>query len=95
MILILGHLVTKQCKKMLYCNILDDLPLSRHTVLSFIQTFTNSTSSSFPSDTPSSFFVLHWLTFFNALTAIVLLLLSRGHYSLDVIIAYFIATRAW
>ena len=46
-------------------------------------------------DTPSSFFVLHWLTFFNALTAIVLLLLSRGHYTLDVIIAYFIATRAW
>ena len=45
--------------------------------------------------TPSSFFVLHWLTFFNALTAIVLLLLSRGHYTLDVIIAYFIATRAW
>ena len=48
-----------------------------------------------PPDTPSSFFVLHWLTFFNALTAIVLLLLSRGHYTLDVIIAYFIATRAW
>jgi len=58
MILILGHLVTKQY-------------------------------------TPSSFFVLHWLTFFNALTGIVLLLLSRGHYTLDVIIAYFVATRMW
>ena len=48
-----------------------------------------------PLDTPSSFFVLHWLTFFNALTGIVLLLLSRGHYTLDVIIAYFVATRMW
>ena len=47
------------------------------------------------SDTPSSFFVLHWLTWINAITGIVLLLLSRGHYSIDVIIAYWLATRMW
>jgi hypothetical protein len=46
-------------------------------------------------DTPSTFFALHWLTWVNALTAILLLLLSRGHYSIDVIIAYWLATRMW
>ncbi|XP_059095907.1 phosphatidylcholine:ceramide cholinephosphotransferase 2-like isoform X2 [Tigriopus californicus] len=46
-------------------------------------------------DTPKSMVLLHWATWINALTAIVLLLLSRGHYTVDVILAYFFATRLW
>lgn len=45
--------------------------------------------------TPSNFGLLHWTTFFNAVTAVALLMLSRGHYTVDVILAYFFVTRLW
>ena len=38
---------------------------------------------------------MQWATLGNAVTAIALLLSSRGHYTVDVIIAYFIVTRLW
>jgi len=46
-------------------------------------------------DTPKKLFPLHWLTWLTAVTSVVLLLLSRGHYTIDVILAYFVTTRTW
>ena len=47
------------------------------------------------SDTSRRLFVLHWLAWINALTAVALLLMARGHYTIDVIIAYWVTTRLW
>ncbi|QQP40896.1 Phosphatidylcholine:ceramide cholinephosphotransferase 1like, partial [Caligus rogercresseyi] len=40
-------------------------------------------------------FLLHWFSLIITLTGIVTLLLARGHYSIDVLIAYYITTRVW
>ncbi len=47
------------------------------------------------SDTPKRLFLLHWLTWLVACTSIVLLLVSRGHYTVDVVLAYYVTTRVW
>jgi len=44
---------------------------------------------------PRRFFVLHWLSFLTSLTGVVMLLIARGHYSIDCVIAYYITTRMW
>lgn len=44
---------------------------------------------------PRRFFLLHWLSLCTTLTGILTLLLARGHYSIDVLIAYWITTRLW
>lgn len=44
---------------------------------------------------PRRFFLLHWVSFFTSLAGVILLLLARGHYSIDVLIAYWITTRLW
>lgn len=44
---------------------------------------------------PRRFFLLHWISFATSLAGVILLLLARGHYSIDVIIAYWITTRLW
>lgn len=40
-------------------------------------------------------FVLHWLAWINALTGVALLMMGRGHYTVDIIIAYYISSRLW
>jgi len=45
--------------------------------------------------TPSRVWFVHWASFFIAVGGIVSLLLARGHYSVDCILAYFITTRLW
>ena len=46
-------------------------------------------------DSPRRFVALHWLSFLISLTGICGLVVARGHYSIDVILAYFVTTRLW
>ena len=39
--------------------------------------------------------LLHWASFFTSVGGVVFLLLARGHYSIDVIVAYYVTTRLW
>jgi len=45
--------------------------------------------------TPDRLFILHWVALAVAIAGVVLLLLGRGHYTVDVIIAYFVTSRLW
>uniref|UniRef100_A0A2P2HX28 Phosphatidylcholine:ceramide cholinephosphotransferase 2-like n=2 Tax=Hirondellea gigas TaxID=1518452 RepID=A0A2P2HX28_9CRUS len=45
--------------------------------------------------TPRRWWLLHWLYGLLALTGIIMVLLARGHYTVDCVIAYFISTRLW
>lgn len=44
---------------------------------------------------PSRFKLLHWASFLVSTCGVIFLLLGRGHYSIDVILAYFVTTRIW
>jgi len=44
---------------------------------------------------PPSWRPLHWLSLVAAASGVALLLLSRGHYSIDVLLAYYVTTRLW
>jgi len=44
---------------------------------------------------PKRWWLLHWFSWLTTATGIVVLLLARGHYSIDVIVAYWITTRLW
>ncbi len=44
---------------------------------------------------PRSWYLLHWLSWCLAFFGVIVLLLARGHYSVDVVIAYWITTRLW
>jgi len=39
--------------------------------------------------------LLHWLLWLVAISGVLMLMVSRGHYTIDVIIAYFVTTRLW
>lgn len=49
----------------------------------------------FPSlpDTPKKLYLVHWLYWILGCIGVVMLELSHGHYSVDVIIAYYVTTR--
>ena len=38
---------------------------------------------------------LHWLLWVCAAVGVAALLIARGHYTVDVVIAYFVTTRLW
>jgi len=44
---------------------------------------------------PKNFKLLHWASFLVSLSGVVFLLLARGHYTIDVILAYYVTTRIW
>jgi len=44
---------------------------------------------------PRRFFLLHWTSFLVSVAGVVLLILARGHYSIDVLVAYWITSRLW
>ena len=46
-------------------------------------------------DSPSRYVVLHWLSWLISLTGICGLVVARGHYSIDVVLAYFVTSRLW
>lgn len=47
----------------------------------------------FFSDTPKRFFPMHWVSWIVSCVGIVMVLLAHGHYSVDVVIAYYVTTR--
>lgn len=44
-------------------------------------------------DTPRRWWLLHWCFALLAVTGVVMVLIARGHYTVDCIIAYYITTR--
>merc|ERR1719369_2019913 len=44
---------------------------------------------------PSRFFLLHWASLIVSFSGIIFLLLARGHYSIDVVVAYWVSSRIW
>jgi len=44
---------------------------------------------------PKSWWILHWFSWLTTAAGIVVLMLARGHYSIDVVVAYWITTRLW
>ncbi|XP_021950004.1 phosphatidylcholine:ceramide cholinephosphotransferase 2 [Folsomia candida] len=67
-----------------YCG---DYIYSGHTVILciaylFIQEYT-----------PRKLFYLHWASWIVSIVGVVMMLISRGHYTVDVLIAYYVATR--
>ena len=49
----------------------------------------------FIADSPRRFVLLHWTSALVSLTGITGLVLARGHYSIDVLLAYFVTSRLW
>lgn len=46
-------------------------------------------------DSPRRWFILRWISLATTVGGVITLLFARGHYSVDVIIAYWITTRLW
>lgn len=44
-------------------------------------------------DLQKRFYVLHWIAWTNALVGVLMVLIAHGHYTIDVLIAYYITTR--
>lgn len=59
------------------------------------QIFANSFLHFVVTDSPKRWFLLHWLSFCTTVTGVLTLLFARGHYSIDVLLAYWITTRVW
>ena len=49
----------------------------------------------FPADSPSRFFLLHWASLLTSTSGVIFLLLARGHYSIDILLAYWVTSRLW
>ena len=49
----------------------------------------------FLADSLQEFSMLHWFSFCLFLTGISALLLGHGHYSIDVLLGYWVTTRTW
>jgi len=45
--------------------------------------------------TPKKLWLVHWLVLGVAVGGVAMLMSARGHYSIDVIVAYFVTTRLW
>lgn len=46
-------------------------------------------------DTSKKLAILHWISYFASFAGIILVLLARGHYTIDVLIAYYATTRTF
>lgn len=44
-------------------------------------------------DSPRRFTCLHWIAWLNALVGVVMVMVAHGHYTIDVLIAYYVTTR--
>lgn len=47
----------------------------------------------FKIDSPRRFIIVHWLSWIAALVGVSMVLLAHGHYTIDVLIAYYVTTR--
>lgn len=78
--LVLGYLIISECKSIIWIAILPNTTDSRTNVF-------------FNTDLQKRFYVLHWIAWTNALVGVLMVLLAHGHYTIDVLIAYYITTR--
>lgn len=46
-------------------------------------------------DSPRRFVIFHWIVWLSSFTGIFMVLLSRGHYTVDVVIGYYVTTRVF
>lgn len=46
-------------------------------------------------DSPKRCLLIHWLTGLMALVGVIMVLVAHGHYTVDVLIAYYVTTRLW
>merc|ERR1719184_48497 len=44
---------------------------------------------------PGNFVLLHRASFLSSVIGVILLLLARGHYTIDVVLAYYVSSRLW
>merc|ERR1719147_410190 len=44
---------------------------------------------------PRRFILLHWISFLTSLCGVIFLLLARGHYTIVVLLAYYVTSRIW
>lgn len=47
------------------------------------------------SDSPKRFQPIHWLAGIAVLIGVIMVLVAHGHYTVDVLIAYYVTTRLW
>ena len=47
------------------------------------------------SDSPKRCLPLHWFTAVMAFIGVIMVLVAHGHYTVDVLIAYYVTTRLW
>ena len=89
--------------KHVYCG---DYIFSGHTVIfvmaylcikqcKFQCTMYVASSNLLTPDTPDRLYPLHWLSLLTSVTGVILLLLARGHYTIDVVIAYGLTYWLW
>jgi len=72
--------------KQVYCG---DYIFSGHTVTLTLGYLTIKQYS------PSRFFLLHWASFLTSSCGVLFLLMARGHYTIDVLVAYWVSSRIW
>lgn len=72
--------------KHVYCG---DYIFSGHTVI-FVMSYL-----CIKQYTPERLYPLHWLSLLTSVTGVILLLLARGHYTIDVVIAYGLTYWLW
>lgn len=63
-----------------------------HPILSFHKSSYQLTKFLFL-DSPKYFWILHWTAWINALVGVCMILLAHGHYTIDIIVAYYVTTR--
>lgn len=88
--LVLSYLVVSECTS----NVYNFTFYSSFTKISF-QDLRKSTNYYLFSDSPKRFQPLHWLVGLTAIIGAVFVLIARGHYTVDVLIAYYVTTRLW
>ncbi|XP_043483518.1 phosphatidylcholine:ceramide cholinephosphotransferase 1-like [Leptopilina heterotoma] len=69
-----------------YCG---DYIYSGHTVIHVLSYLI------FKEYSPKRCLLLHWLTGLTALVGVIMVLVAHGHYTVDVLIAYYVTTRLW
>lgn len=80
LVLVMTYLVVKECKKK-----------TQH----FYVLKKKSSNKCFLLDSPRRYWHLHWIVWLVSSTGIFCILISRGHYTIDVLIAYYITTRVF
>lgn len=44
-------------------------------------------------DSPKKFYIVHWIAWMVSIVGVLMVLIAHGHYTIDVLIAYYVTTR--